>query len=303
MSGGAGGRLAERYGRLLEAYPERYRTQRGEEILGTLLDSARPGQRWPSAREAAALLAGGLRTRLAHHSPSYRAWWYGVVHLVVLLLLLPKVYALVTSVLGNYHGYEYRYGLLAVSPVAVAVWAVFGVAGLGAVLMRWYRVALAAVAMLAVLELVVLGRVAPASGTGLMVSLALNGLLLALLAVLAVRPPARALRPPRAWTAVLLAVALMSPPYVPVVSNLAGRWDILFGLGILASLLLGLFDLRVPAAAALYLLGSGAFTVAVDALAVDGPAVGVAWNIVATLVSALLLAGASLLGQRMVVRL
>ena len=152
LNSGPGGRLAERYEPLLEASPERYRVQRGEEILGTVLESARPGQRWPSAREAAALPAGGVRTRLAHRSPSYRAWWYGVVHLVVLLLL-------------------------------------------------------------------------------------------------------------------------------------------------------GLFDLRVPAEAALYLLGSGAFTVAVGALAADGLAVGVAWNPVATLVSALLLAGASLLGQRMVVRL
>lgn len=55
--------LERRYRRLLRAYPARYRRQRGGEMLGTLLESTPPGRRWPTLREARALLAGGLRVR------------------------------------------------------------------------------------------------------------------------------------------------------------------------------------------------------------------------------------------------
>jgi hypothetical protein len=48
---------------LLSAYPRQYRADRADEILGTLLETATPGRRWPSARESAALIAGGLRAR------------------------------------------------------------------------------------------------------------------------------------------------------------------------------------------------------------------------------------------------
>ncbi|GAA0910610.1 hypothetical protein [Virgisporangium aurantiacum] len=55
--------LAGRYRRLLAAYPRWYREERGAELVGTLLDSARPGQVRPSAREARALILEGLRLR------------------------------------------------------------------------------------------------------------------------------------------------------------------------------------------------------------------------------------------------
>ena len=48
---------------LLRAYPARYRRERGEEILGTLLEDSPPGRRWPSPRDARALIMGGLRVR------------------------------------------------------------------------------------------------------------------------------------------------------------------------------------------------------------------------------------------------
>lgn len=56
--------LARRYERLLRAYPKTWRLERGEEMLGTLLDAAGPGQRRPSLREAASILAQGTRERL-----------------------------------------------------------------------------------------------------------------------------------------------------------------------------------------------------------------------------------------------
>jgi hypothetical protein len=59
----------ERYYRwLLRAYPKPYRTGRADEILGTLLDTASPGQRLPSARESAALIFGGIRARVARNA-------------------------------------------------------------------------------------------------------------------------------------------------------------------------------------------------------------------------------------------
>jgi hypothetical protein len=56
--------LSRRYRRLLHAYPADYRDSRGEEIIGLLLDAARPGRRWPTPAEAADLLFGGLRRRM-----------------------------------------------------------------------------------------------------------------------------------------------------------------------------------------------------------------------------------------------
>jgi hypothetical protein len=48
---------------LLRAYPAWYRRSRGEEMLGTLLEASPPGRRWPSVRDARALVIGGLRVQ------------------------------------------------------------------------------------------------------------------------------------------------------------------------------------------------------------------------------------------------
>ena len=48
---------------LLRAYPAGYRRDRGGEMLGTLLEASPPGARWPSFRDARALVIGGLRVR------------------------------------------------------------------------------------------------------------------------------------------------------------------------------------------------------------------------------------------------
>jgi hypothetical protein len=50
---------------LLRAYPAEYRADRGEEIIGTLLEATPPGRSWPLARDVRALAAGGLRARAA----------------------------------------------------------------------------------------------------------------------------------------------------------------------------------------------------------------------------------------------
>jgi hypothetical protein len=65
--------LASRYRMLLRAYPRSYRAGRGDEILGTLLDAAHPGQRWPNRRDAASMIIGGLRARAGSRPTSVRA--------------------------------------------------------------------------------------------------------------------------------------------------------------------------------------------------------------------------------------
>jgi hypothetical protein len=52
---------------LLRAYPQPYRTEHGEEILATLLETTPAGSGWPTARDGRSLLAGGLRVRMAQN--------------------------------------------------------------------------------------------------------------------------------------------------------------------------------------------------------------------------------------------
>jgi len=50
---------------LLHAYSPEYRRDRGEEVLGTLLDVTPPDRTWPTLADATNLIAGGLRQRMA----------------------------------------------------------------------------------------------------------------------------------------------------------------------------------------------------------------------------------------------
>ncbi len=56
-------RLERRARWLLRAYPAAYRADRGEEIIGTLLEAVPPGRDWPPSRETVALVAAGMRAR------------------------------------------------------------------------------------------------------------------------------------------------------------------------------------------------------------------------------------------------
>lgn len=55
--------LARRYGHLLRCYPPSHREAHREEMLGVLLDAARPGQRAPGLTQAVNLAACGLAIR------------------------------------------------------------------------------------------------------------------------------------------------------------------------------------------------------------------------------------------------
>jgi hypothetical protein len=53
---------------LLRIYPAAYRRERGEEIIGTLLEATPDGRAWPQLRDVRALAMGGLRARAAQNS-------------------------------------------------------------------------------------------------------------------------------------------------------------------------------------------------------------------------------------------
>lgn len=71
--------MTQRYERrcrtLLRAYPPRYRATREDELLGTLLDVAAPGQTTPSVRQSWDIVRGGLTNRWRTRPPLHR--WLG----------------------------------------------------------------------------------------------------------------------------------------------------------------------------------------------------------------------------------
>jgi len=56
--------LARRYRLLLCSYPPEYRRERGDELIGTLIEATPPGRAWPAPAEAADLIVHGLRRRM-----------------------------------------------------------------------------------------------------------------------------------------------------------------------------------------------------------------------------------------------
>ncbi|MEQ4302182.1 GlsB/YeaQ/YmgE family stress response membrane protein [Plantactinospora sp. B6F1] len=62
--------LERRYRRLLYAYPRRYRSSRGDELVGTYLDLAEPDRRRPSRHDVVDVLRAGLRQRLREQGAS-----------------------------------------------------------------------------------------------------------------------------------------------------------------------------------------------------------------------------------------
>ncbi|MER5424433.1 hypothetical protein [Streptosporangium roseum] len=81
--------LERRYRRLLLTYPRDYRSDHGDELIGLLLDTAEPGSSMPSLKEAAGLVAGGLRARLARGTRG-PAWADGL-HLGVTVLTVANL--------------------------------------------------------------------------------------------------------------------------------------------------------------------------------------------------------------------
>jgi hypothetical protein len=132
-------RLERRCRRLLWAYPSTYRSERGEEIVGVLLDAARPGQTRPSLRDSGDLVRAGLVARAATARASY-TWspWRDAVALVSVLLPLALAARLVLWVSD-------AADLLRFGSTGLAPWYVASVAYGGVTAVLWVVVALAVV--------------------------------------------------------------------------------------------------------------------------------------------------------------
>lgn len=59
---------------LLRAYPPSWRQERGQEIVGTVLDLSDPGQRWPSLDVAKDLVVSGWAARANEHRREAGGW-------------------------------------------------------------------------------------------------------------------------------------------------------------------------------------------------------------------------------------
>lgn len=66
--------LERRYRALIGMLPKRYREERGEELLGALMDGAGEDRRWPDVRETLSLAGLSLRARFTAGS-TWRAAW------------------------------------------------------------------------------------------------------------------------------------------------------------------------------------------------------------------------------------
>jgi hypothetical protein len=81
--------LERRYRRWLRVYPERFRQDRGAELLDTLLELSRPGQRRPAPSQVAAVVREGLRARSGVGRPLTRGQvWHAALPLAGILLLV-----------------------------------------------------------------------------------------------------------------------------------------------------------------------------------------------------------------------
>ncbi len=85
--------LERRYRRLMRSYPQTWLDERGEELIGTLMEISEPDRQWPKLREASSLVLSGVRVRSGVdrlESPG-RAWRDSIRPALVLLLALQIV--------------------------------------------------------------------------------------------------------------------------------------------------------------------------------------------------------------------
>ena len=87
--------LERRFRVLMVTYPAKYRLEREDEIVTTLLDTTDPSQMWPTVRQAADLLSSGCAVRAASNGAEDRrrgreraSWIAASVMVVVTSLVL-----------------------------------------------------------------------------------------------------------------------------------------------------------------------------------------------------------------------
>jgi hypothetical protein len=183
-------RHLERHSRwLLLAYPRRYRRQRGEEMLGTLLDATPPGRTWPTPRDTAALIMGGFRVRAGQNQPQPTAASVrqGIVLGAALALIQINVGYLTGLIAFWMHDFPEPF------PPRASYQAAFAVAALAAVAAAWFapRIITAGAALVAA-ALWVWGSDGIGDGHGWVIPAVVA------LVTLAILTPARP-RLPRSW--------------------------------------------------------------------------------------------------------
>jgi hypothetical protein len=214
--------LRRRYQRLLAVYPSDWRAANEPVVLDTLLEAAGPTRRWPSPREALALLVGGGRAWLRRPRPDAgergRRWLDGLQLGAILLALWTLAATL--GQLGSWAGHGLRDGSGNVAAydgsdaASGSVVAVLAAVAFVSLLRGRVRVALVAVVawVLAGVLWAIIGYPAGtavdglAIGPAMVVWLAVVGPLplVAVLAVLVWRGGARS----RSWAWLLVAAAL-----------------------------------------------------------------------------------------------
>jgi hypothetical protein len=269
------GRLWRRYRRLLVVYPPSYRAARGEEILTTLLEGARPGQRFPTPREAAGLVLGGLqaRARQAAADPPARPWTeglhlgvilVGLVNLGTVAIVMPPPWTLLVGV-GTVAALRGRARTALVATTAAALVVARPVLGLSFGLFWWL----------------------PGYGDWSAVArYALPALLLAVLA----RPGAARLRPRSWWWLLVPAVQLAVPPSATWRLAEAGV-QVALALAVLL-VTVGLRDPRPAVAAAVYLTPGLLFAAERLTRGPVGPRMLAYWTVLAGLTTVLVAAAA-----------
>jgi hypothetical protein len=119
---------------LLRAYPAWYRDQRGEEMLGTLMEASPAGRRWPSPRDIGAMIIGGLRVRAGQHRRLSTA---ANLRLAGLLGVALALLWLIASNLGSaimFWAHVYPHS----APAGLGVQAASSLLALAAVLAAWF---------------------------------------------------------------------------------------------------------------------------------------------------------------------
>jgi hypothetical protein len=168
---------------LLRFYPKAYRAHRGEEILGTLLDTTRPGRNWPPAREVASVIGGGLRARRAANLNQGLRASLRHVGILTAAMMMAGTPATLLSIIFN----PSRYQILLSAEPGLALASLLVVTALAAAWCGWRWLAVQAAAAATVFEVVAYGG---SSGWALFTAEAL--VLVALLALTrrSERPPA-----------------------------------------------------------------------------------------------------------------
>ena len=174
------------YRRLMAAYPQGYRHEYEDEMVGVLLSAATPGQRRPGVRERADLIANALAVRLrgvagGRHDERWRQAARAMQAVVVMLLLIATVRR---AVLGGVYGMHWEVQDI----LRPALWAVT----LTVLLSGWRRVTVLAAVAAAAVEVVHVAPIYTFSPSQVLMSswLVVSALLVAVLSGwLATGPP------------------------------------------------------------------------------------------------------------------